>query len=182
MPENPYAAPHAQSAQTVARPAKAPDTILRKIAAGWIVASLMALINFALGVRAFLGEDVFEGIAYGVGTLLVAGLAYGTYRKSRIAACLQLALYVLLRIGYLMEGSANGLGIAVMIALAYLSAARGTFQYHRWLQQERRFPSSQRPRLSDDPLFRAPSPAPTTAEPASTDATAPTAATPATAP
>lgn len=184
MPENPYAAPHAQSAQTAAVLAEAPDTILRKIAAGWIVASLMALINLALGVRAFLGDDVFEGIAYGLGTLLVAGLAYGTYRKSRIAACLQLAVYVLIRIGYLLGGSINGLGIAVLIALAYLSAARGTFQYHRWLQQERRFPSSQRPRLSDDPLFRTPaippSPPSTSAESnnAATTASAPAAPTP----
>ncbi|MCI2259954.1 hypothetical protein [Xanthomonas indica] len=144
MSENPYATPQAQSPQTALHPAKAPSPILRKIAAGWIVGGLMTTLNLLLSIRAIAAGDSAKALIHCTSMLLVAALAYGTYRKSRIAACLLLASYVLARISHLVAGNADGLGIAVLVTLAYLSAARGTFQYHRWLRQEQRVPAEHR--------------------------------------
>ncbi|WP_254458791.1 hypothetical protein [Xanthomonas sacchari] len=145
MSENPYATPQAQSAQTAPRPAQAPSPILRKIAAGWIVGGLMTTFNLLLSIRAVAAGDSVKALIHCTSMLMIGALAYGTYRKSRIAACLLLASYVLARIVHLVAGNADGLGIAALVALAYLSAAWGTFQYHRWLQQKQRFPAAHRP-------------------------------------
>ncbi|MDL5364668.1 hypothetical protein QSH18_03525 [Xanthomonas sp. NCPPB 2654] len=103
------------------------------------------------------------GIAGVIEAVFIAALAYGLQRKHRVAACVLLAYYALIRITFLLTGHLDGAVLGVIVILVYLSAARATFQYHRWLQQERRFPSSQRPRLSDDPLFRTPPPPATSA-------------------
>ncbi|MDV0439580.1 hypothetical protein [Xanthomonas sacchari] len=179
MSENPYATPQAQSTQSALPRAKAPDTIGRKIVVGCIVASLSAAIGLFSAVNRFASGNIAGGIGSSIDAVLIGAFAYGLYRNSRVAAILLAGYFILGRLMILTVGNINGLGIAVLIALAYLSAARGTFQYHRWLQQERRFPSSQRPRLSDDPLFRTPaippSAPPTSAEPsdAATTASAP---------
>lgn len=172
MPDNPYAAPHAQTPAPAPSMAKAPDTIVRKIMAGCIVAGILAAMDLVAAVRGFVAGNATSGITSSIEAALVFALAYGLYRKSRVAAILILAYYVLVRIAFLVAGSLNGLGMGVLVVMVFLSAARGTFQYNGWLQQERRFPSSQRPRLSDDPLFRTPAPAPA-AQPAAERAASP---------
>ncbi|WP_185813533.1 hypothetical protein [Xanthomonas sp. SS] len=152
--------------------AKAPDTIVRKIMVGCILASILAAMDLIAAVRGFVAGQVASGVTSGIEAALVSALAYGLYRNSRVAAILLLAYYVLVRVVFLVTGNLTGLGTGVLIVLAFLSAARATFQYNGWLQQERRFPSSQRPRLSDDPFFRTPAPA-ATAQPAAEQAARP---------
>lgn len=157
MQHNPYSAPDAAPiADQVPVLAKAPDDVLRKIKVGWVVAGLSAAINLVAALLALKDGNAAIGIANAIGAALIGALAYGIYRKSRVAASLMLAYYTLVRVATVAAGSLDGAVIGVIVILVYLSAARATFQYHRWLQQERRFPSSQRPRLSDDPLFRTP--------------------------
>ncbi|WP_440985763.1 hypothetical protein ACQHIH_06390 [Xanthomonas sontii] len=173
MPENPYATPQAQSAQSAPPLAKAPDTITRKIAVGCIVAWLSAAISLIFAIMQFANGSVGGGILFSVDVVLIGVCAYGLHRHSRIAALLLVVYCILARLILLASGNLNGMVLGVIILLVYLSAARGTFQYHRWLQQERRFPSSQRPRVSDDPLFRTRPPESTTAEAAITDVPVP---------
>lgn len=167
MVENPYAAPHAHThdAQPATPLAKAPDTILRKIMAGWIAASLSTAINLFWALRAFTSGNIPVGIGVGIDAVMLGAGAYGLYRKSRIAALLLLGYYVLGRVLMLIAGNLSGAVIGVIAVFIYVAAAKGTFDYHRWLLQERRSPSSLRPRLSDDPLFRTPTAATATPHP-----------------
>lgn len=165
MEQNPYSAPAADVQASPAAPlGKAPDNVLRRIKVGWIVAALCAAFNLIGGLVALKNGNTVAGIVTVIEAAFIAALAYGVQRKHRVAACVLLAYYALIRIAFLLTGHLDGAVIGVIVVLVYLSAARGTFQYHRWLQQERRFPSSQRPRLSDDPLFRTPSPAASAAD------------------
>ncbi|MBN6149422.1 hypothetical protein JR065_03655 [Xanthomonas sp. AmX2] len=158
MEQNPYSAPATGLQAAPAAPlGKAPDDVLRRIKVGWIVAALQAAIILFGGLVALKNGNTVGGWASAVEAMFIAALAYGVWRKHRVAASALLAYYVLARIALLFTGHLDGAVLGVIMILVYLSAARGTFQYHRWLQQERRFPSSQRPRLSDDPLFRTPS-------------------------
>ncbi|WP_369976363.1 hypothetical protein [Xanthomonas bundabergensis] len=133
--------------------------MLRRIKVGWIVAALCAAINLLGGLVALKNGNTAVGVASVIEAMFIAALACGVQRKHRVAASVLLAYYVLARIAMLLTGHLSGAVLGVIVILVYLSAARATFEYHRWLQQERRFPSSQRPRLSDDPLFRTPAPA-----------------------
>ncbi|WP_369914342.1 hypothetical protein AB8810_16605 [Xanthomonas sp. NCPPB 3005] len=173
MEQNPYSAPAADlQASPAAPPGKAPDDVLRRIKVGWIVAALQAGITLLSGLLALKNGNTVIGTTSAIEALFIAALAYGVRRKHRVAASVLLAYYVLVRIAFLLAGSLNGAALGVIVILVYLSAARGTFQYHRWLQQERRFPSSQRPRLSDDPLWRTP-PRPIAATPGQASQDAP---------
>jgi hypothetical protein len=173
MAENPYAAPdaHAHDAQPAAPLAKAPDTILRKIMVGWIVASLSAAIDLFWALRAFTSGNIPVGVGISIDAVILGAGAYGLYRKSRVAALLLLGYYVLGRVLMLIGGNVSGMVLGVIIVFIYVAAAKGTFDHHRWLLQERRSPSSLRPRLSDDPLFRTPAAAPAAPQPDTAPAT-----------
>ncbi|WP_267087411.1 hypothetical protein, partial [Xanthomonas sacchari] len=140
MPENPYATPQAQSAQSAPPLAKAPDTITRKIAVGCIVAWLSAAISLIFAIMQFANGSVGGGILFSVDVVLIGVCAYGLHRHSRIAALLLVGYCILARLILLASGNLNGMVLGVIILLVYLSAARGTFQYHRWLQQIPSYP------------------------------------------
>jgi len=175
MAENPYAAPHAHGAPSAASLAKAPDIILHMIMAGWIVAGANAAINLITAILIFATghPSVGFGIVVSVDVVVMGALAYGVSRKSRVAALLLLGYYLLGRVLILITGNASNLTFAVLALLAYLAAAKGTFDYHRWLQQERHSPSSLRPRLRDDPPLRTPAAAATAPQPATAPASDP---------
>lgn len=173
MEQNPYSAPAAGLQAAPAAPlGKAPDDVLRRIKVGWIVAALQAAIILFGGLVTLKNGNTVGGGVSVVEAMFIAALAYGVRRRHRVAASVLLAYAVLARIFLLVTGHLDGAVLGVIMLLVYLSAARGTFQYHRWLQQERRFPSAQRPRLSDDPLFR--TPAPSAAQAQENGAAAPT--------
>ncbi len=66
-----------------------------------------------------------------VSPVVFAGIAFGIYRKSRLAAISGLALYLAER-AYVLVKVGPSIGfIPVLVALAFLHGVRGTFAYHK---------------------------------------------------
>ncbi len=69
---------------------------------------------------------------------LMAGLAFGIRRMSRVAAVIALLYYVACRIDLWVEYGFQTPIIAALFILMFLSAVRGTFAYHRFNAKTRR--------------------------------------------
>ncbi len=61
-------------------------------------------------------------------------LGVGIYRKSRTAAVLGLALYVLERIFGSIEYGFKGSAVLVLVVIAFVNSVRGTFAYRKYLE------------------------------------------------
>jgi hypothetical protein len=88
-------------------------------------------------------RDTTEGLdaeAF-VSAIIYAGVGFGIYRKSRIAAISELLLYLVGR-GYAWAKVGPNLGvIPVLITLALLHGVRGTFAYHKLPPRPEELPS-----------------------------------------
>lgn len=69
---------------------------------------------------------------------LMAGLAFGIRRMSRVAAVIALLYYVACRIDLWVEYRFQSPIIAALFILMFLSAVRGTFAHHRFEAETRR--------------------------------------------
>jgi hypothetical protein len=69
---------------------------------------------------------------------LMAGLAFGIRRMSRVAAVIALLYYAACRIDLWIEYGFQSPIIAALFILMFLSAVRGTFAYHRFKVETRR--------------------------------------------
>jgi hypothetical protein len=107
-------------------------TTLWLIAAGWITAGLSGLLT---GYLAYRGAANLNPMNF-VDALLLLGLAFGIFRKSRTCAVLALIYYVInqiARVKLLHGGVPMGgllLGVGVFVLLYGLSIV-GTFAWHR---------------------------------------------------
>ena len=69
---------------------------------------------------------------------LMAGLAFGIRRMSRVAAVIALLYHVACRIDLWVEYGFQTPIVAALFILMFLSAVRGTFAYHRFKAKTRR--------------------------------------------
>jgi hypothetical protein len=95
----------------------------------------------------FAAMEVLRGTTEGfdaqpfVSAILFAGIAFGIYRKSRIAAISALVLYLVGR-GYAWVKAGPYVGlIPVVVTLAFLHGVRWTFAYHKLPQRPAGLPS-----------------------------------------
>ncbi len=94
------------------------------VALSAIMAMLAAIEVLRTSAESFDAQPFLSPVQY-------AGLAFGIYRKSRIAAISALALYLVGR-GYLWIKAGPYFGvIPVLITLAFLHGVRGTFAYQK---------------------------------------------------
>jgi len=87
--------------------------------------------------------DTTEGVSAEafVSAIIFASVAFGIYRKSRMAAVSGLVLYLVSR-GYAWAKVGPSLGvIPVLITLAFLHGVRGTFAYHKLPPRPAELPS-----------------------------------------
>jgi hypothetical protein len=102
------------------------------ITEAWVVAAALAVVTALLATVEILrpaadgpGAEVF------VTPVVFAGIAFGIYRKSRLAAISGLTLYLAGRV-YVLATVGPRMGfINVLVALAFLHGVRGTFAYHK---------------------------------------------------
>lgn len=133
--DSPYAAPRAelQSPASI----EVPKDILKKIRVGWIAAVItgaMTLVMMLIAINTDVLNEVFD-IWSSVDVVLVFGLAYGIYRKSRIAASSMFVYFLISKIILIMEsGQPGGMVITVLFIYFYFRAMIATFQYHAYLR------------------------------------------------
>jgi len=128
--ENPYVAPKAPVGRDDA--ADVPDDVLKKIKTAWIAAIISGSITLIFTVIALMGNSIagITGMNF-VDVLLIFGLAYGIYRKSRACAVIMLVYFVASKILQMSQsGAPSGLVLAIIFTLCYVQGVIGTFKYH----------------------------------------------------
>jgi hypothetical protein len=134
--ENPYRAPNASL--EVVNPEKTDEGIAKKIRNAWICGLISAGVTIVFILIAVFGGKNFAGIdAWSIGdVVLILGLTYGIYRKSRTCAVLLFAYFVLSKIlMWSASGKPDGLLLALVFMWYYAQGIAGTFAYHK-LQRE----------------------------------------------
>jgi len=158
---NPYESPSATVEEAPLPPERdIPDEIARPIRHGWIAACVSGTLTLLMVV---VGPMVDDGARFDAWNLLDVGLiallAFGIYKRSRTAATVMLAYFVLSKILIMVEtGKPSGLVVGLLFAIFYFRAMTATFRYHRFLKEWKRNPPAPKRSLSEDPLFAATTP------------------------
>src|SRR4029079_5710780 len=86
-------------------------------------------ILIALGGMPIRGMNAWSFLDVAV----MIGLTFGVYRRSRVCAILLLAFFVLNKIiMWAQAGTPTGWPLAIAFGWAYYQGVMGTFEYHRW--------------------------------------------------
>ncbi len=155
---NPYAPPATPVSGHDLRPAERqiPETIAAPIRHGWIAACLscaMTLLATLLSLRQSGDQTVFSAFNL-IDVGLIALLAFGIRKRSRTAATVMLAYFVLSKILIMRQtGQPTGIVFGLVFAIFYFRAMTATFRYHRFVKEWMRNPPVSRPSLSENPLF-----------------------------
>ena len=154
---NPYESPSAAIADaTLPHERDVPDDITLPITHGWVAACVSGTITLLVTVIAMAsgGDGLGDGAWNLVDVGLIALLAFGIYKRSRTAATIMLAYFVLSKILIMVEtGKPSGLVVGLLFAIFYFRAMTATYRYHRFVSDWKRNPPAPKRSLSDDPLF-----------------------------
>ncbi|MGN7833341.1 hypothetical protein ACTJI2_17205 [Pseudoxanthomonas sp. 22568] len=154
---NPYSTPAAAISATQVPDIEIPEEISRPIKHGWVAACVTGALTLVLTLLSQFGASANRTELWNLLDVgLVAVLAFGIYRKSRIAATLMLCYFAVSKILMMIaEGMPTGLVVSFIFLIFYFRATVATFRYHRFLREVKRSPPPPRRRLSDDPFFQA---------------------------
>ena len=130
-----YAPPKAELNTAPAAPneAEVPPDVLQKIRNAWIACLISLAMTLLLTVIAISGSSIAGYSAWQLlDVALVAGLAFGIYRKSRACAVVMFIYFLISKILVVVEtGQASGLVMGVVFLYFYWQGVVGTFAYHR---------------------------------------------------
>lgn len=117
-----------------------PEDIAKKIKSGWIAALVSGVMTLALMLVAMNTgslNHLFD-IWTSIDVVLIFALAFGIYKKSRVAATMMFIYFLLSKIWLVVEtGQTNNLLISALFLYFYLQAMVGTFQYHKLMKSEK---------------------------------------------
>lgn len=160
---NPYATPEAAVRNLPAQTFDVPEDITSPIKHGWIAALVSGTLTLLITAAA-LARDLPNAGTHAwnfLDVVLIFGLAFGIYRKSRTAATVMFFYFLLSKILIMVEsGMPTGVVFGIVFLIFYFRAMAATYRYHRFIRQAKLFPPVPKQRLSDDPYFQKPSAAP----------------------
>jgi len=132
-PQNPYKAP-TTNVNFVEVETELPEDIAKKIKAGWIAGAISAGITLVIVLLSLSGTSIMGIDAWAlIDVAVIAGLAYGVYRKSRTCAVILMVLFAVEKIlMWKASGTASGWLMALAFFACYIMGVQGTFQYHSW--------------------------------------------------
>lgn len=120
------------------RDLEVPPEIAKEIKGAWIAGLVSAgitlvFVGLALMGKALLGVDAWAL----VDVALMAALSFGVFLKCRTCAILLLALFTLNKILMFMESATvSGLLLTLIFFYFFVQGVVGTFQFHRWKQED----------------------------------------------
>lgn len=156
-PSNPYESPAVVIAETrLPLERDVPEEISRPITHGWVAACVSCVMTLLVTLIALFGDSAGNTDAAWnfVDVALIAGLAFGIYKRSRTAATIMLAYFVLSKVLIMINtGMSSGLVLGLLFTIFYFRAMTATFRYHRFLREWKRNPPAPKRSLSEDPLF-----------------------------
>jgi hypothetical protein len=105
----------------------------KRIKQAWIVGVIGGVITLIATLLSVAGVDILDVNIYVlIDVVLVFGLAYGIYRKSRVCAVIMFVYFVGTKILMLVEsGRPSGLVMAALFGYWFFQGIRGTFAYHK---------------------------------------------------
>ena len=156
-PSNPYESPSGVITET-RQPLERdiPDDITRPIKHGWVAACVSCVVTLIATLIAMSGDSAENADAAWtlVDVALIAGLAFGIYKRSRTSATLMFIYFVLSKVLITIEtGMPSGLVLGLVFMIFYFRAMTATFRYHRFHREWKRNPPAPKRSLSEDPLF-----------------------------
>lgn len=154
---NPYASPQAGVAELPATRIHVPEHITGPIRHGWVAALVSGAMTLLATLVAMAGdsEDAMLGAWNLIDVAMIAALAFGIYRNSRIAATLMFAYFLASKVLIMVStGMPTGAVLGLVFLIFYFRAMLATFRYHRYVRNARLHPPPPAKRLSDDPFFQ----------------------------
>lgn len=133
---NPYLPPVADVAVERAMP-EVPPEIQKKIKQAWIAGAISGSMTLLFTLLAISGTKAAGFNAWNfIDVVLIFGLAFGIYKKSRACAVLMLVYFVVSKILIAIEtGSVSGTVLAIIFIYYYAQGIAGTFAYHKLVKQ-----------------------------------------------
>jgi hypothetical protein len=132
MDQNPYEAPTADvSPQNIN---DVPEKITKKIRSGFIVAMISGVMTLGIMILAVstAALNSMFSIWTSVDVVLIFALAFGIYKKSRVAATAMFVYFLASKIWIIVEtGRPGGLALGIIFLYFYFQAMVGTYQYHK---------------------------------------------------
>ena len=134
MSINPYKTP--ESDVVLKKDIVIPDAIAKKIKGGWIAAIVSGVITLAMVLLVVYSGSKSAGnvvdLWNSLDVVFIFILAYGMYKKSRIAASIMFIYFLASKILIIAEtGQPNGVLLSLMFLYYFFQAMVGTFQYHK---------------------------------------------------
>lgn len=152
VPPTPPMAPHWE---------QVPSGITRPVTQLWLLGAGLTVFTLATGGWTWAtNRHVFAMMNFVASAMLgcvYLGLAVGVYKRSRVAACLTVALWAWVFVMHLRQDTAGladtlrRMGMMVAIGVVVLRGTFATFRHHRYLAAKKHQPA--RARISDDPAF-----------------------------
>jgi serine/threonine-protein kinase len=113
------------------------EKALKHIKTAWIAGLVSAGLTLAVTVLAMAGISLFGFTVLNLlDVLLMAGLSFGIYKKSRICAVALFAYFVASKvIMWVSMGNVAGLPLALVFGYFFYQGIRGTFAYQKLAKQ-----------------------------------------------
>lgn len=135
-PSNPYTAPVTHGVPPAPADLMLPEEITKPIRNGWVAACVSGALTLLFATLAANGKALpgMSSMMF-IDVVLILGLGFGIYRKSRVCAVLMLVYFIASKILMLMQGfNLVNIAFGVAFCIVYFQAARATFAYHAHLR------------------------------------------------
>lgn len=129
---NPYTPPAADVTVERAAP-EVPEAVQKQIKQAWIAGTISGTVTLLITLLAISGTKAAGFNAWNfIDVVLIFGLAFGIYKKSRACAVSMLVYFVVSKILVALEtGSVSGSVLALIFIYYYAQGIMGTFAYHK---------------------------------------------------
>lgn len=139
MADNPFIPPKSDLNHVEAE-LVVPEKILKKIKNASILGLVSGGLTLIMLVFAINGANILNFSAWMlIDVVLIFGLAFGIYKKSRVCAVVILIHFAASKILIVMEsgGSFTSIPIALVFLYCYAMGVVGTFQYHKYIRNQK---------------------------------------------
>jgi hypothetical protein len=136
MHTNPYSPPVAD-VDLEPNKIEVPELILKRIKNAWITGIVSGTMTLLFTLIAMYGTNLLGFSVWNLSdVVLIFGLTFGIYKKSRTCAVVMLAYFLLSKIIIISQtGSFNGSLLAIVFIYYYSYGIIGTFAYHKHLKE-----------------------------------------------
>lgn len=136
MQSNPYSPPVAD-VDLEANKIEVPVEILKRIRNAWVTGIISGSITLIFTLIAMNGDQLMGFSVWNLSdVVLIFGLTFGIYKKSRTCAVVMLAYFLISKIIIISQtGSFNGSLLAIVFIYYYVYGVIGTFAYHKHLKE-----------------------------------------------